>query len=183
MIHCCLVKQQLISFRNDYTLTWVSSTGGESASYLITDARLSLPRSCSGEDRPLHCTGYPTARRAACTQGYQFQQDRASACASSRCCLPLYTPHPLSLFSPPPSSSVLSPPHTPTSSSGIKARLRTAVYFANQLAFSAYHFLWTCSSKSLFLQWTERSLLDQSLFLPKQHNWYICLTRGNASKA
>ena len=96
-----LSGQAAVSQRNDHMLTWFSTTGGGSASYLITDARLSLLRNCPGEDRPLHSSGDLTAHRVLCTQSYQFQQDHASACTSARCCLPLYTPHLLASLLPP----------------------------------------------------------------------------------
>lgn len=38
------------------------------------------------------------------------------------------------------------------------------------------------AAPGLFLQRTESGLLDQSLFLQKQYNWYVYLTRGNASQ-
>lgn len=46
---------------------------------------------------------------------------------------------------------------------------------------SVYHFLLSCSPRTVFIQQTERGLLDQGLFLQKQCSWYVYFTRGNAS--
>lgn len=105
-----LSGQAVVSQRNDRVLTCLPSMGGASAPYHITEAGLSLLRRCPGEDRPQHSAGDLTAHGFLCTQSSQFQQDHASACISSKCCLPLYTAHPLALFSLPPSSCLHSSP-------------------------------------------------------------------------
>lgn len=59
-----LSGQAAVSQRNYHMLTWLSSTGRRSASYLTNDARLSLLRNCPCEDRPFHSARDLTAHRA-----------------------------------------------------------------------------------------------------------------------
>lgn len=138
--------------------------------YLFTDARLSLLKNCPGEDRPLHSTGDLTTHIASFVhRATSFSKIMPQPVLLQDAAFP-FTPLTLWLSSPshPPPASC--PPHTPTSPQVSKHCSRRQGFFAGQLAFPLYHFLWSCSSKTLFLQWTEGGLLDQSLFLQKQYN-------------
>lgn len=168
-----LAGQAAVSQRNDHMLTWLSKTGGGASPSCLVTCLASI-----AQKLPRWRYTSPLSRRSNSTWDPWHTELSAFRKIMSQPILLQDAALPFTWLTLWLSSFFLSSPHPDLHRYQSTVQDSGLFFWPTLLS----QFMTSSAAPGLFLQGAESGLLDQSLFLQKQYNWYVYLTRGNASQ-